>query len=77
MKIEEIRQARLSQPFRSFTLHLADGRSFQVKHPEFILASPTSRMVVVVNEEGTLEIIDAILVTSLTIAGEKSSATGD
>jgi hypothetical protein len=68
MRIEEIRQARRAQPFRPFTLHLADGRQFVVDHPEFILVSRDNRTVVVDDLEGNTELIDSMLVTSLTFA---------
>ena len=31
---EEIRQLQKREPFRAFTLHLSDGRSFVLAHPE-------------------------------------------
>ena len=35
--VEEIRQAKNAQPFRPFSLKLADGTTYAVKHPEYIL----------------------------------------
>jgi len=67
MRIDQIRGAQLYQPFRPFTLHLADGRSFLVDHPEFMLVSRDSRTIVVNDVEGNIEIIGPMLVTSLTV----------
>jgi hypothetical protein len=67
MRVEEIREAQRAEPFRPFVLHLADGRQFVVDHPEFILLSRNNRTVVVDDVEGNIELIDSMLVTSLTI----------
>jgi len=40
--IEQVRNAMHAQPFLPFTIHLADGRRYLVKHPDFI-AIPTTR----------------------------------
>ena len=36
MTNKDLRDAVNAQPFRPFKVHLAGGRSFSVKHPEFI-----------------------------------------
>ncbi len=41
--VEEIRQAKNSQPFRPFSLKLVDGTLYTVKHPDFILVPPSPR----------------------------------
>ena len=41
--VEEIRQAKNSQPFRPFSLKLVDGTLYTVKHPDFILVPPGPR----------------------------------
>jgi hypothetical protein len=40
---EQIRAAMHRQPFLGFTVHLADGRSYVVKHPDFIAVSEQER----------------------------------
>ena len=47
MTIEQMRDAYTAQPFRPFTIHLADGREIPVDHPEFIMAAPSGRTIVV------------------------------
>ena len=42
MSPEELLAARRLEPFVPFRLHLADGRSFEVPHPEAVLV--TKRM---------------------------------
>ena len=48
MKPQDIRDLVRAEPFKSFRLHLADGKSLRIPHPDFILV--TREMVVVANE---------------------------
>jgi len=54
-----------AEPFRPFDLHLADGRSLPVEHPEAVAISPPGRTIGVGLKDGTIEIVDLLLVTSL------------
>ena len=65
--VEEIRKARRAQPFRPFTIHLADGRSFPVKHPEIMWLTSDGRTLVVEDTDGLIEILSGMLVTGLTV----------
>jgi hypothetical protein len=53
------------RPFQPFAMHLADGRAFDVRHPDAAVPSPAGRTVSVLNPEGLIEVIDVLLVTSL------------
>jgi hypothetical protein len=68
MRISEIRDALRTQPFRPFTIHLADGREFPIKHVDFLLFSRTERSFVVAQIQGGYEIIDPMMVTSLSVS---------
>ena len=66
MTIEQLRNARLATPFRPFTIHVADGRSFPVSHPDFISQSPAGRTVIVFGQgEDEFSIRDLLLVTEI------------
>lgn len=65
MTIEQLRAAYDSVPFRPFVMHLADGRDIAVPHRDFMLTVPNGRTVVVVRDEGSVNIIDLLLVTDL------------
>jgi hypothetical protein len=41
--VDEIRQAKNAQPFRPFSLKLADGTTHNVKHPDYISVPPVRR----------------------------------
>jgi hypothetical protein len=67
MTTEQLRQIWRTQPFRPFTIHLADGRSVPVKHAEFLLPSPSGRTVIVYQPDDSFNIIDLLLVTDLEV----------
>lgn len=62
LNLDAIRN-RLRAGFRPFTLHLTDGRSFAVPHPEFIALSKD--YVFVVGEDGVGDIVDPLHIVSL------------
>ena len=45
MPPEELRTVLRQQPFVPFRLHLTDGRSFDVPHPEFLMLTVRSAIV--------------------------------
>ncbi len=70
MKTSEIREVLRRQPFRPFRIHLADGREFPIEHVDFLLISRTERSIIVADVHGGYEIIDPLLVTSLSMLEE-------
>ena len=68
MTIEQLRLFHRARPFQPFTIHLADGRSMYVVHNEFLAQSPSGRTVAVSQPDGTFEVVDLLLVTSLRVA---------
>jgi hypothetical protein len=65
MTIEALRQLHQARPFQPFDLHLADGRTLPVRHPEFLAQSATGRTIAVSHEDDSIEIVDLLLVVSL------------
>lgn len=65
MTVEQMREMNAARPFRPYTVHLADGRSLDIDHPEFLMFSRTGRTIVVSKPNDTFEIVDLLLVTSL------------
>ena len=65
MTIEQLRQMHQARPFKAFDIHLADGRILAVEHPELLAQSLSGRTVAVASPDGTLEIVDLLLVVSL------------
>ena len=48
MKAQDFRDLVHARPFKPFRLHLADGKSLRIPHPDFILV--TRDLLVVANE---------------------------
>ena len=71
MTIEQLRNTLQAQPFRPFRVHLADGRSFDVEHPEFLASIRGGRTIIVFTGGEGFEIIDLLLVTSLEVGNGK------
>ncbi len=65
MSLGEIRSALSAAPFRPFTIHLADQRSFLVPHPEYATVHPKGRWVMVMHDDGGYDIADMLLVTGI------------
>jgi hypothetical protein len=65
MTPEELRKLFEATPFRPFRVHMANGKSIDVPHPDFMHLSPTGRRLIVDDVDDSFEIIDVLLVTSL------------
>ena len=63
--VEQIRHVYEAQPFRPFTLHLADGRQISVARREFLALSPSGRTVIVYRPDESFNVVDMLLVTDL------------
>ena len=67
MTIEQLRAVYQAQPFRPFTLHLADGGNLHVSHADFLSHSPQGRTLIVNAEDDSFSIVDLLLVTRLEV----------
>jgi hypothetical protein len=64
MTIQELELHHKQRPFEPFRLLVADGRSYDVRHPERLASLRTGRMVSVATDHGFV-ILDLLLVTGL------------
>jgi hypothetical protein len=68
-EFESVRDALHQEPFRPFELRLVDGRSFVVRHPDFVALPPSPRKRdVVFYDEAGLHILDLGLILEITLA---------
>ncbi|MCH9002138.1 MAG: hypothetical protein IIC02_06145 [Planctomycetes bacterium] len=72
MQSSEFQSVYRAEPFRPFVVNLADGRNIRVEHSEFMAVSPTGRSAVIYGDDGSFEIIDVMLVTSITVGNGKA-----
>jgi hypothetical protein len=67
MTVRQLYDARDAIPFQPFDIHLSDGRSLIVRHPEMLSISSRNRTAVVYGSDDSWEVIDVDLVTSVRI----------
>jgi hypothetical protein len=65
MTIEQLRSMHQARPFIPFEIHLADGRSIPVDHPEFVSQTASGRTIGVAVDNDAIEVVDLLLVTGL------------
>jgi hypothetical protein len=73
LNLQPIRD-RLGPDFRPFALHLSDGRSFTVPHPDFIAVG--RGVLVLVDEQDRTHILDALHIVSLDRANDEKQNGG-
>lgn len=77
MTSERLREMLNAEPFRKFTIHLADGRNLQVHHPEYVALAASGRTAIVLQPDDSMNILDLLLVTDLEVgAAEKRGKNG-
>lgn len=67
MTIEQLKAAHEAKPFRPFTLHLADGSSHPVTHPELLWRTRGGRTVIVSGGGEDVSIFDLLLVKNISL----------
>ncbi len=71
---ERFRAASRQQPFRPFTIRMADGRAFDVAHPDVVAQSRSGRTVVVFQSDETYSVLDLLLMHQLQVSGANGHA---
>jgi hypothetical protein len=70
----EIRSALAAQPFRPFTIRLADQRTFLVPHPEYAYIHPKGRFVIVTHDDGSFDLAEMPLITGIHVTPGQTKA---
>ena len=82
MTIDKLQAVLNANPFRPFSIHLADGTRYSIPHRDFLSHSPAGRTVIVYHEDDSFSILDLLLITELKVAngnagpGRKRKRTG-
>jgi hypothetical protein len=75
MEAAALREALHAQPFRPFTLRLADGCEVPVPHPDFVAVAPNGRRVAVFHPtDDSMSILEPLLIVTLEYAASGQSA---
>lgn len=61
----EVQQLLHSAPFVPFTIHLANGSSFKIDHPDFATLSRAGQVLAVNTQGNAFALIDLLLATHL------------
>lgn len=75
MSIEQLQAIHQAAPFRPFTIHVADGRQFDVPHREFLSHSPRGRTIIVYHDDDSFSVLDLLLVTELEVSNGAKPST--
>lgn len=67
MTTEQFKATLHRQPFRPFTIRMADDRTFPVSHPDFVAQSPSGRTVIVIQPDDSYSVLDLLLMTELQV----------
>lgn len=63
MQLGPIKEYLEATPFRPCKIHIADGRTIEVLHPEYAWIHPKGNIVFVAKQDGGFHMIDAESVT--------------
>jgi hypothetical protein len=74
MTIEQLQNVHRAEPFKPFTLHLADGKNVHVPHREFLSHSPSGRTVIVYGDGERFDILDVLMITRIEVLDRKGSS---
>jgi hypothetical protein len=75
MTADQLRALRDANPFRPFTIRLADGQTHNVPHRDFVSQSPGGRIAIVYRPDDSFSIIDLYLVTELEVQAPTDAGT--
>jgi hypothetical protein len=75
ISVEKVKELFDAQPFRPFSIHLADGRAIPVHHRDFIMAAPSGRILIVLQPDDSMNIIDLLLVTDIELKLKRNGSS--
>ena len=75
MTVEQFKQVWKADPFRTFIVHLADGRNIAVHHRDFLAMSPSGRTMIVYQPDESFNVVDLLLLTDLEVPNGKTRRT--
>ena len=73
MTINEFRNCLSAAPFRPFVVHLADGQTIPVVHPDFVMVTGQGRTAIICRpEDDWFSIVDLLLISHLEVPVESA-----
>jgi hypothetical protein len=77
MAIEQLRTIHQARPFRTFTIHMTDGRALHVPHSEFLSHSASGSTVVVHHADESFSVVDLLLANEIEVHGPAPSPASE
>lgn len=68
MTNDQFRSTLRQMPFRPFTIRMADGRAFDVVHPDFVAQSPSGRTAIIFQSDESYSVLNLLLMTELEVS---------
>ncbi|MEM8866071.1 MAG: hypothetical protein AAGF31_11060 [Planctomycetota bacterium] len=68
MTTDQFKSTLELQPFRPFTIRMADGRAFEVTHADFVARSPSGRTVIVFQSDDRYSLLDLLLMSEIEVS---------
>lgn len=65
--IQQLRDYWHASPFVPFDLHLSDGRTLHVPHPDFFSMSPNGGMILVYDDQDHSHLVNPIMLVSVSL----------
>lgn len=65
MTIQEVQRQMKQEPFEPFRILTADGRQYDVRHPEHLAFSGKGRLIAIGMEDDSFVTLDLLLVTGV------------
>lgn len=75
MQADLLKELIHAEKFKPFTIHLVDGRSFEIPHQDFVFLTRTGRTVVVNTDGDRVQHIDVPLIVSVMTTDKDIAAT--
>jgi hypothetical protein len=76
MNPNDLRMALKSSPFHPFLIRMADGRTFEIHHPDFLLVGPDNRIAFAYPMTGgNFSMLDIMLMTELSFDLDEAPTT--
>jgi hypothetical protein len=70
MNIDQLQTARKAEPFRPFKIHMADGRTFDIPHRDYLSTTLGGRTAIVYYGQDGMSIVDTLLMTEISFRDE-------
>ena len=73
MTVGQLHAIQHARPFRPYRIHMANRRSLDVLHPDFVACAPKGRSATAYKPDETFEVIDLLFVAGFEVLNGQST----